>query len=49
MTLQYPDLYPVLKQCNVEDTRRKLLVTRYSMCKDTNTPLLEVLTAFSGI
>lgn len=43
ITLQYPLLYPVLKQCCIEGTRRELLVTRYSMCRDINTPILEEL------
>jgi len=43
VTLQYPCLYPILKQCSVEATRKQLLITRYSMCKDLNTPILEEL------
>jgi len=43
VTLQYPLLYPILKQCVIGETRKKLLVTRYSMCKDLNTPILEEL------
>ena len=28
VTLQYPQLYPVLKQCRVEATRKALLIAR---------------------
>jgi len=46
ITLQYPLLYPVLKQCRVEATRKALLIARYSMCRDLNTPILEQLVKY---
>jgi len=41
VTLQYPDLVPVLKLAKKESTRKKLDHAHASKCQESNTPLLE--------
>jgi len=41
VTLQYPHLFPVLKQCSVPETRRRLNVAQESQCLDKNIVILE--------
>lgn len=40
VTVQYTDLFPVLKNCVVEETRKRLDVANSSRCKE-NSPMLE--------
>jgi len=39
--LKYPELFPVLEQCRVEETRKKMDFANGSKCIQQNTPLLE--------
>lgn len=41
VTLQYPDLVPVLKLAKRDETRRKLDIANASKCQQENTPLIE--------
>lgn len=39
VTLQYPDYFPLMKTCKVEETRRTMQLlfdSRYSLCSDTS-------------
>lgn len=41
VTLQYPDLVPVLKLAKKEETRKKLDAANAAKCQAENTPLME--------
>lgn len=41
VTLKYPDLFPILEQCKVEETRKKMDFANGAKCIKENTPLLE--------
>jgi Zn-dependent oligopeptidase len=39
VTLKYPDYYPLMKYCEIEDTRKKLYIAFNNRCKDVNLKL----------
>ncbi|EKX31130.1 hypothetical protein GUITHDRAFT_166948 [Guillardia theta CCMP2712] len=41
VSLKYPELFPAMKKCKVEATRRALDSLRSVQCQEVNTPLLE--------
>ncbi|KYQ89422.1 peptidase M3A and M3B domain-containing protein [Tieghemostelium lacteum] len=41
VSLQYPDLFPIMRFCKVAETRRKMFAAKDAKCMEKNTPLLE--------
>jgi Zn-dependent oligopeptidase len=41
VSLQYPDYFPLVKKCSVEETRKKMLIAKESQCQDKNVPIFE--------
>eukprot|EP01084_Bolivina_argentea_P115611 205570_1 len=43
MTIKYPDLFPILRQCKVDETRKMMLTAHNTRCIVENTPIIEEL------
>lgn len=41
VTLKYPDYFPIMKQCNNEETRKQMYLAYSSRCATTNGPLFD--------
>lgn len=43
VSLKYPEMFPVLKKCKVEETRKRISIARGKQCVEVNIPLIERL------
>eukprot|EP01119_Soliformovum_irregulare_P009694 TRINITY_DN232_c0_g2_i1.p1 TRINITY_DN232_c0_g2~~TRINITY_DN232_c0_g2_i1.p1 ORF type:complete len:572 (+),score=214.58 TRINITY_DN232_c0_g2_i1:230-1945(+) len=41
ITLKYPDLFPILEECRIAETRKKMEFANSAKCAEKNSPLLE--------